>query len=419
VIALVGLPARGKSFISRKLHCFLNWGGIKCKIFNVGRYRREAYAHIAQEGEVRASGACSANFFDAHNEKAANLRQKVAELALRDMLRWLDGEDEESSNNGDTDSNQTTRRSGSSSDRVAIFDATNSTEERRAWILEECTYAAKRAGKPTGVVFVESICDDEELLRQNYIFKVSNSPDYKGMNEEEAMSDLRNRVTKYEEQYETVTDDSQSYIKIFNLSSKLLVNHIYGRMAKVIVPAIMAWNVGTRPVFICRPGKTPHGVRIIDGEGDSEDRGLDASVHNNNRKWKAEKLGPAGIQFREALEEFMFAECTDFMRKILHPSQHNPGAPLHLGTSRTGLSSYKNEVGLDGKELPFPCTILASTMPRAADTVMWETSSFPVATNSNLNPIDKGDFAGLELEEILVDDPKWYAHLEADPYSTR
>jgi hypothetical protein len=123
-------------------------------------------------------------------------------------------------------------------DRIAIFDATDSTNQRRSWILEESTSPTKRAGKPTGVVFVESICDDEELLRQNYKFKVSSSPDFQDMDEETALEDLKKRVAKYEETYETITDDSQSYIKIFNLSSKLMVNHIYGRMAKVIVPAI-------------------------------------------------------------------------------------------------------------------------------------------------------------------------------------
>ena len=66
--------------------------------------------------------------------------------------------------------------------------------------------------------------------------KVNNSPDYAGWDKEEAMADIQSRVRKYEEQYETIDDDTLSYIKIYNLSSKMLVNHIYGRMAKSIVP---------------------------------------------------------------------------------------------------------------------------------------------------------------------------------------
>ena len=71
--------------------------------------------------------------------------------------------------------------------------------------------------------------------------KISVSPDYKGMPEEEAMADVRDRVRKYEEAYETLDDDSLSYIKLFNFSSKLLANQIYGHMSRAVVPALSAW----------------------------------------------------------------------------------------------------------------------------------------------------------------------------------
>ena len=40
IIALVGLPARGKSYTSNNLCRFLNWCGLKTKVFNSGEYRR-------------------------------------------------------------------------------------------------------------------------------------------------------------------------------------------------------------------------------------------------------------------------------------------------------------------------------------------------------------------------------------------
>ena len=123
-------------------------------------------------------------------------------------------------------------------ERIAIFDATNSTNARRQWILDMCTNPEKRGeDKPTGCVFIESICDDEELLMENYLDKVSNSPDYANMSKEDSIVDLKQRVQKYEEQYETMTTDELSYIKIYNLSSKIMANQIYGRMSKLIVPA--------------------------------------------------------------------------------------------------------------------------------------------------------------------------------------
>lgn len=57
--------------------------------------------------------------------------------------------------------------------RVAIFDATNTTIARRLAL-------AQRARKENVfLLFVESICDDEEVLNRNYELKLQNE-DYKG-----------------------------------------------------------------------------------------------------------------------------------------------------------------------------------------------------------------------------------------------
>ena len=36
-----------------------------------------------------------------------------------------------------------------------------------------------------------------------------------------------------------------------------------------------------------------------------------------------------------------------------------------------------------------------------------------------MNPLDKGDFTGLEMEEIKEVDTEWYAQLQKDPFQTR
>ena len=38
---MVGLPARGKSYISKKLCKYLIWLGYEARVFNIGNYRRE------------------------------------------------------------------------------------------------------------------------------------------------------------------------------------------------------------------------------------------------------------------------------------------------------------------------------------------------------------------------------------------
>mmetsp|Transcript_13031 Transcript_13031/g.30419 ORF Transcript_13031/g.30419 Transcript_13031/m.30419 type:complete len:604 (+) Transcript_13031:266-2077(+) len=417
VIVLVGLPARGKSFVARKLLSFVEWHGSHCKIFNVGRYRRKA-----------SGGACDANFFAADNKGAAALREEVAELALRDMLRWIDGEEEpdnerqgrhHSSSSRSEHSRSSDSADGDYRDRIAIFDATNSTDKRRRWILEECTNPAKRPGKPTGVVFVESICDDEELLLENFRFKTSNSPDYVGMSEKEAIEDLRKRVRKYEEQYETIKDDSLSYIKIFNLSTKLLVNHIYGRMSKVIVPALMAWHIGTRPIFLCRPGQTLSDITtdrddyvtgVNMGEGTKDF--LNLSHHTQKRLIRGDKLGPQGKRFSEALFDFVSEEARQFVLRRASVCDMS-----NTGTSISGVANaYPNHID---SGTPFPLKIFSSTMPRAAETVAWDDYDFPMDELSTLNPMDKGDFAGKELLEIQSTYPEWYSRLEKDPFHTR
>lgn len=460
VIALVGLPARGKSFVSRKLLHYLNWTGCKCQIFNVGRYRREAYATLqestasstaapastaAATDPRKQKGACDADFFDSNNKQAAELRERVAELALNDMLRWLDEEDDDEAgiNNNNVDAS---RHSSSCSslggppklswkryERVAIFDATNSTDKRRRWILEMCTAPERRQGKPTGVVFVESLCDDQELLEENYRYKITNSPDFDGMSNEEALQDLRNRVRKYEEQYETILDDSLSYIKVFNLSTKLLCNHIYGRMAKELVPALMAWHIGTRPVFLCRPGQTMSGI-FTDGEDYvarskidvTDPRFLDMSHKTRRKNFRGETLGPTGLKFRSALLDLCYDEAHSFMFK-----RASVRDMAYTGTSLTGLAPAEAVVpSLDSLDEsghhpahdhrdPFPLRIMTSTMPRAIDTVDWEEFDFHIHQMSNLNPLDKGDFAGMELDEIRKANPQWYQRLEEDPFDTR
>lgn len=496
VIALVGLPARGKSFVSRKLEAYLKWSGSQAKIFNVGRYRREAYKSLQEKQQQqqttpagnsstssssstnssgRVTGACDASFFDSHNQEAAQLREYVAKIALEDMLNWLDQDDEEEEdltedgdnsaaspghhhhhrNNSNRQLSAEISRNSSMSmsgnclgtggakldfndhGRIAIFDATNSTNKRRQWILEECTSPEKRGNKQTGVVFVESLCDDKELLDENYRYKVANSPDFENMSEQEAMEDLKQRVKKYEEQYETIQDDSISYIKVYNLSSKLLCNHIYGRMAKETVPALMAWHIGTRPVFLCRPGQTISGI-FTDGEDYvardridySDPRFLDLSHRARRKSMRGDKLGPTGEDFRQHLLDFVYDEAHSFLMR--RASVHDMA---YTGTSISGLAaSTFSQDSQDPKHVikqprsaddeieyrePFPLKILTSTMPRAVDTVAWPEYDFPINQLSNLNPLDKGDFAGMELEEIREFNPEWYEKLERDPYLTR
>src|ERR1700761_7578482 len=124
---MVGLPARGKSYMARKVARYLSWLGHKTRVFNVGSYRR---THVGS----RQPNA----FFDPDNESGRKQLHDMAMMALTDLLDWFDDGGE-----------------------VAIYDATNSTRARRRAVESRC----REKGIP--VVFLESICDDPALIDAN------------------------------------------------------------------------------------------------------------------------------------------------------------------------------------------------------------------------------------------------------------
>jgi 6-phosphofructo-2-kinase len=151
VIIMVGLPARGKSYVTKKLCRYLNWLQHDTKIFNVGNQRRRVAGRpldIAAVGDlsgvIRPTSSLpekldqSAGFFDPDNIQAVKMREQVAMQTLDQLLDYLLEE------NGS----------------VAIFDATNSTIERRSQIVRK---VKERAGSKLPVLFLESQCFDIQV----------------------------------------------------------------------------------------------------------------------------------------------------------------------------------------------------------------------------------------------------------------
>jgi hypothetical protein len=179
-------------------------------------------------------------------------------------------------------------------------------------------------------------------------------------------------------------------------------------------------HIGTRPIFLCRPGQTILGI-TTDGEDyvardkvDASDPNfLDNSTGSKRKNLRGDTLGPNGLKFRTDLLDFCYEEAHVFMLK--RASVHDMA---YTGTSISGLATNPHMVMSEKKD-PFPLRILTSTMPRAADTVNWDDYQFGINQRSNLNPLDKGDFAGMELEDIRKKNPRWYSKLEKDPFATR
>jgi 6-phosphofructo-2-kinase/fructose-2,6-biphosphatase 2 len=193
---------------------YFAWVGITARIFNVGTYRREKSPHP------------EATFFDPHNSEGEKMRRAAAEAAVSDMLKWFKEE------NG----------------VVGIFDATNSTKSRRAWIHKTC----EEAGIET--LFVESLCDDEEIIMNNILEVKTTSPDYKGQDPEVAAQDFRNRIRHYEKVYETIGEDEKAYtyVKLINVGSTVIINQIKDYLSSRLVYYIQNLHIKPRSIWLSR-----------------------------------------------------------------------------------------------------------------------------------------------------------------------
>jgi broad specificity phosphatase PhoE/predicted kinase len=217
---MVGLPARGKTFIARKIARYLSWLGNKTGVFNVGSYRR-----------ARLGSHQHHSFFDPRNETGHNARRDVALAALDDMLAFLrDGGD------------------------IAIYDATNNTRERRALVRARCAAAGLQ------VVFVESICNDPAIIGANIRATKARSPDYEGVPEEEAVRDFRMRIAHYESAYEEVGEDEGRFVKIIDVGRKMVLHRIEGYLLARVVHYLLNLHVQPRSVWLTRHGESAFNV---------------------------------------------------------------------------------------------------------------------------------------------------------------
>ncbi|KAM4587643.1 6-phosphofructo-2-kinase/fructose-2,6-bisphosphatase 4a isoform 1-T1 [Odontesthes bonariensis] len=254
LIVTVGLPARGKTYISKKLTRYLNWIGVPTREFNVGQYRRE-FVKIYKSFE----------FFSPDNEEGLKIRRQCASAALNDVRQYL------------------TEEGG----QVAVFDATNTTRERRETIIQfaeqngfkvTCWVTVLRTPPLFGatrslsrslcavsqVFFVESVCEDPDVIQENIVQVKLCSPDYTNCNTEEAVEDFMKRIKCYENSYETldeVLDRDLSYIKIMDVGQRYLVNRVLDHIQSRIVYYLMNIHITPRSIYLCRHGESELNVK--------------------------------------------------------------------------------------------------------------------------------------------------------------
>lgn len=277
VIVMVGLPARGKSYITKKLQRYLSWQQHESRIFNVGNRRRTAagikvsvHPNLAPEHErldppveaatillngvrelqldqaeptmlnlngdgheLHGEADQTAKFFDPNNEKASAIRNQVAMETLDELLDYL------------------LNRGGA----VGILDATNSTLKRRKDIVQRI-----REREPKlGILFIESICRDPHLLEANMRLKLS-GPDYRNKDPVKSLEDFKARVAAYASAYvplgEYEEDNDLQYIQMVDVGRKMVQHRLKGFLSGGISTYLSSFNLAPRQIWITRHGQS-------------------------------------------------------------------------------------------------------------------------------------------------------------------
>ena len=268
-----------------------------------------------------------AEFYDPANAEARKLRDDCARMCLDDIARFLLEEDPAPGTPGSNVAKTMSRsftvastslaasgiRSGDTdravdSGRVAIFDATNTTRERRQMIKDffhdlQDTHAGVSSpsnayghfGSLVKLVWVESVITDAKQIERNILSgKVAND-DYLGDEEHKVLEDFKQRCGHYEKVYEplgqrTVDGDEgeaeDSWVKTVNGGKKLIINNIHGFLPGRIVQFLANLHLQQHSVYLCRHGQSQYNLQGKIG-GDSE-------------------LTPAGEEFARTLGQYTF-----------------------------------------------------------------------------------------------------------------
>ncbi|KAG6102506.1 hypothetical protein E4U31_003344 [Claviceps sp. LM219 group G6] len=220
-IVMVGPPARGKTHICVSLARYLQWLGVKTRIFHLGDYRR---ATIGPEGQVPQD-----YFFPDASPSSVVLRQKILKKCREDIYAWLNHE------NG----------------QVAIYDAVNPTANGRRALAKEL------AKHDVQTLFIESYVDDERILRENARNVKISSPDFSGMDPDEAAKLYLKRIEMRIPVFETMDEAELNYIKMINAGAKFFYNNVsFNYLSHRIVFYLTNLHIKSRTTFFVRAGTT-------------------------------------------------------------------------------------------------------------------------------------------------------------------
>ncbi|CAI4396352.1 BCE_3a_G0027320.mRNA.1.CDS.1 [Saccharomyces cerevisiae] len=341
VIVMVGLPATGKSFITNKLSRFLNYSLYYCKVFNVGNTRRK----FAKEHGLRDQDS---KFFDPKNADSTRLRDKWAMDTLDELLDYL--------------------LEGSGS--VGIFDATNTSRERRKNVLARI----RKRSPHLKVLFLESVCSDHALVQKNIRLKLF-GPDYKGKDPESSLKDFKSRLANYLKAYEPIEDDENlQYIKMIDVGKKVIAYNIQGFLASQTVYYLLNFNLADRQIWITR-------------SGESEDN-VSGRIGGNSH------LTPRSLRFAKSLPKFIARQREIFYQNLMQQKKNN---------ENTDGNIYNDFF------------VWTSMRARTIETAQYfNEDDYPIKQMKMLDELSAGDYDGMTYPEIKNNFPEEFEKRQKD-----
>lgn len=269
--------------------------------------------------------------------------------------------------------------------RVAIHDATNSTRARRRMITERL-----RREPNMKILFIESICTDQEVLERNMRLKLS-GPDYRDMDPEAALADFKARVRNYEAAYETISDEEEEeldlqYVKLINVGKKVVANNIQGYVAGQVVFYFLNFNLADRQIWITRHGESLDNVRgRLGGEAG---------------------LSPSGRKYAHCLARFMDQQMKDFHQEMVQ--EHHQRLAIHSPPG-SGMNTPSEDEEPEEKTL----SVWTSMMRRTQETVdAMDVSKYDIKHMRFLDEINAGRFTGMPFADIEKKYPSEWAALQ-------
>ncbi|KAF5368887.1 hypothetical protein D9758_003107 [Tetrapyrgos nigripes] len=370
LVITIGLPARGKTHISRSLERYLRWMGVKTQVVSLGDYRRKM---------LGGAQKLPPDYFTLGEKSAETIELRKKVSAGCEQMIW--------------DFFKT--------GQVVIYDANNGTKAARHALAEKFDKAGIH------VIMLESLCDNKEIIEANIRSVKISSPDYRGWNPDEAVKDYYRRIEDHEKYYEPVEETQWPYIRILNVGEKIMVNHLKGYLQSRIVFFLMNIHNHYRTIYFARSGQS-----LIE------------------HSYKADSdLSPAGWEYAEKLKEFiMERRAKSLEQRGLNPQDRR----LVIWTSTRRRSHHTAWPFLQAAQASITSSANSTTdnsprrSMRSLDENIASVATKPptplnvkVIEKQQMSEINPGIWDGLTPDQARKFYPQDWERFVKDPYSFR